>query len=132
MRIILVTLLTSFFLLSQNLAAQEVQCKDAYVDTIAVEGTREGDASSLSQTLLISFKTKNGQLHTCGGVIPLFVYLKADENPVVFNAMVSMAFMARANNYKVVYMVTTGQRLFTADKLAYLQIVENTAITGLQ
>lgn len=124
--------LSLFSGLTATASAGEVLCEDAYVDTIAVEARRVDGASEIGRSLVVSFKTSAGNVHTCNGTIPRYVYLKADGNEAVFNAMTSIAFMARANNYRVNFMVNTGARIYSADELAYIQIVDNTAIEQLQ
>lgn len=126
-------LVTSIICLASSfsLQAAEVLCKGAYVDTIAVEG-RRSEASQIERSLVISFKDAQGNVHNCGGALQRYVYFKADGNDALLNAMMSIAFMARTNNYKVAYMINTGARIYSADELAYLQIVENTAIAELR
>ncbi|KNC66274.1 hypothetical protein AC626_17920, partial [Pseudoalteromonas rubra] len=57
-------------------ASTTQECNGAYVDTIAIEGTRV-DIPGLSNTLLISFKDASGNLMTCGMGSGRYVYLKA-------------------------------------------------------
>ncbi|WP_281560850.1 hypothetical protein [Thalassomonas sp. RHCl1] len=110
--------------------AAEVLCKNAHVDTITVEGNRDTSTNLISQSLLISFKNAStGAFDNCGGAFDRYVYLKADQvNTGVFNAMVSIAFMAKANNYEVEYMIKPTKDIYSATELAYLQIVENSAL----
>lgn len=130
MNIIKSVFILLFIFLSNTAFAGEVVCRNAIVDTIAVEGDRP-DAPLLSNSLVISFKDSNGNHDNCGGVIDRYVYLKIDSNSAVYDAMLSIAFMARANNYKVNYTVITGNRIYSADKLSVIQIVDNTAIPQL-
>ncbi|WP_125562394.1 hypothetical protein [Pseudoalteromonas rubra] len=102
-------------------ASTTQECNGAYVDTIAIEGTRV-DIPGLSKTLLISFKDASGNLMTCGMGSGRYVYLKARENPEVFDAMLSVAFMARANNLPVRYMVLADRAIASARELSFLQL----------
>ncbi|MFT5756075.1 MAG: hypothetical protein ACI9LM_000787 [Alteromonadaceae bacterium] len=126
MKSFILLLLSSLSLINTAQAA-EIKCTGAFIDTIAVEG-RRSDNPSLTNSLLISFKDAQGNLHTCGGALRRYVYLKAGGNEAVFNSMMSLAFMAKANNYAVHYMINSGARIFTADELAYIQIVEGSPI----
>jgi hypothetical protein len=130
-KLILTTLLC---MSSQVFAADqpnETLCKGVYIDTVAVEARRVDGVSQIGQSLLVSFKDGSGNFYNCGGVIDRYVYLKAGANEAVFNAMVSMAFMAKANNYRVNFIVNKGARIYSADELAVIQIVENAAISGV-
>ncbi|WP_125784031.1 hypothetical protein [Pseudoalteromonas rubra] len=102
-------------------ASTTQECNGAYVDTIAVEGTRV-DIPGLSGTLLISFKDASGNLMTCGMGTGRYVYIKAEEHKEVFDAMLSVAFMARANNLPVRYMVMPDRAIASARELSFLQI----------
>ena len=122
---------------SYTTQAAEILCKGAFVDTIAVEAKRS-EATQIQQSLLISFKDAQGNHHNCdnngdgNGEIALYVYLHANNNEAVFNAMTSLAFMARANDYQVNYMINTGKTVYSAEELSYIQIVEDTAIPNLK
>lgn len=117
-------------LASLPVLGKEIECTGAYVDTIAVEA-RRSESTQIQNSLVISFKDAQGNHHNCNGNVPVYVYLKA-SNEAVFNAMSSIAFMARANNYKVKYVINTGASIYSAEELAYIQIVENTAIPSLK
>lgn len=121
---------TTFLIFIGNANAAEVLCEGAYIDTIAVESTRAANASEISQALLISFK-KNGTFYNCDGAFNRYVYIKASESEAIFNAMTSLAFMAKASNYKVDVMIDTSKTIYSATKLAYMQIVDESTLPAI-
>ncbi|PAJ73594.1 hypothetical protein CJF42_15130 [Pseudoalteromonas sp. NBT06-2] len=117
--------------ISSSVHAGEKLCKGVYIDTVAIEARRVDGASQIGQSLLVSFKDASGNFYNCGGAMDRYVYLKAAANEAVFNAMVSMAFMAKANNYKVNFTINEGSRIYSADELAFIHIVENAALPNV-
>ncbi len=110
-------------------------CESALVDTIAVEAIRADEVGNtpdrtLGNSLLISFKNDDNSqnLKKCHNDNK-YVYLKSAGNEALFNAMMSLAFMAKANNYRVNYMININATEIynNANQLAFIQIVENAA-----
>ncbi|OCQ18321.1 hypothetical protein A7985_24235 [Pseudoalteromonas luteoviolacea] len=101
--------------------AQVVQCGDAYVDSIAIE-TNRADMPILSRTLLISFKDAKGATYVCGDTV--YGFVSTADYPVEFNAVMSLAFMAKANNLPVrVFINTSNIKVqHSARELSALQI----------
>lgn len=103
-----------------------VECGDAYIDTIAIEAERP-DAPTLSRVLLVSFKDASGNLYNCGMGDGRYAYLSAEKEPAVFNAMMSIAFMAKANNLPVRYFIISDRKLFSARELSVIQLQSSIA-----
>ncbi|MBE0368571.1 hypothetical protein [Pseudoalteromonas aurantia] len=121
MKKLFLLLLSITSLLPMTAYASVVECANAYIDTIAIEADRP-DKASLSKTLLISFKDANGNLLTCGMGTGRYAYLEATKHPEVFNAMMSIAFMAKANNLPVRYFILSDRQKFSARELSVIQL----------